>query len=132
MYTVSGVKENTLSQGGRKMESVELILLYDYYGDLLTERQKLCFDMHYNQDLSLGEIAQELSISRQAVYDNLSRTEALLKNMEAKTLCVARDRQMRKAMDAIAAAAEALISHPDERVSRGAAEILSYAKGFEE
>ena len=65
------------------MESLELILLFDYYGDLLTERQKTCFDMHYNQDLSLAEIAQELFISRQAVHDTLSRTEALLKNMEA-------------------------------------------------
>ena len=56
------------------MESLERILLFDYYGDLLTERQKICFDMHYNQDLSLSEIAQELSISRQAVHDTLTRT----------------------------------------------------------
>ena len=80
------------------MDSLELILLFDYYGDLLTERQKMCFDLHYNQDLSLGEIARELSISRQAVYDNLSRTEALLKNMEEKTGCVSRDMQLRKAI----------------------------------
>ena len=114
------------------MESVELLLLFDYYGDLLTERQKLCFDMHYNQDLSLGEIAQELSISRQAVYDNLSRTEALLKNMEAKTGCVGRDRVLRKAMQDIAATAQALIDHPDSRVSSVAEEIISKANGFEE
>ena len=114
------------------MESVELLLLFDYYGDLLTERQKLCFDMHYNQDLSLGEIAQELSISRQAVYDNLSRTEALLKNMEAKTGCVGRDRVLRKAMQDIAATAQALIAHPDSRVSKVAEEIVSKANGFEE
>lgn len=114
------------------METVELVLLFDYYGDLLTQRQKLCFDMHYNQDLSLGEIAQELSISRQAVYDNLSRTEALLKNMEEKTGCVSRDRQLRKAMQAIAQTAQNLISHPDSRVFQAAGEILSQAKGFEE
>ena len=114
------------------METLELILLFDYYGDLLTQRQKLCFDMHYNQDLSLGEIAQELSISRQAVYDNLSRTEALLKNMEEKTGCVRRDRQLRKAMEEIAAAAETLVSHSDGRVSQVAGEILSKTKGFEE
>ena len=114
------------------MEAMEKILLFDYYGDLLTDRQKLCLDMHYNQDLSLGEIAQELSISRQAVYDNLSRAEALLKNMEEKTGFVSRDRQMRKAMQSIAGAAETLITHPDPRVSQVAAEILSQAKGFEE
>lgn len=114
------------------MDQLELILLFDYYGDLLTERQKMCFDLHYNQDLSLGEIARELSISRQAVYDNLSRTEALLKNMEEKTGCVSRDRQLRKVMQAIAGKAETLISHPDSRVSQVAGEILSQARNFEE
>lgn len=114
------------------MESVELLLLFDYYGDLLTERQKLCFDMHYNQDLSLGEIAQELSITRQAVYDNLSRTEALLKNMEAKTGCVSRDRALRKAMQDIAMTAQTLISYPDIGVSKVAEEIVSKANDFEE
>ena len=114
------------------MDSLEMILLFDYYGDLLTERQRLCFDMHYNQDLSLGEIAQELSISRQAVYDNLSRTEALLKNMEEKTGCVSRDRQLRKAMQTISALAEVLAAHSDSRVSQGAREILSVANGFKE
>lgn len=114
------------------MDSLEMILLFDYYGDLLTDRQRLCLDMHYNQDLSLAEIAQELSISRQAVYDNLSRAEALLKNMEEKTGCVSRDRQLRKAMKTIASAAEALISHPDNRVSQVAEEICSLANGFEE
>lgn len=114
------------------MDSLELILLFDYYGDLLTERQRLCFDMHYNQDLSLGEIAQELSISRQAVYDNLSRTEALLKNMEEKTGCVSRDRQMRSAMAAIAEKAAQLAAHPDRRVSQLAEEIRTCAQGFEE
>ena len=62
------------------MDGADLILLYDYYGDLLTDRQKECFELRYNQDLSLGEIGQELGISRQGVYDNLSRTEALLRN----------------------------------------------------
>ena len=114
------------------MSAIDMILLYDYYGDLLTDRQRLCLDMHYNQDLSLGEIAQELSISRQAVYDNLSRAEALLRNMEEKTGCVSRDRQLRKALRAIAQSAESLISHPDSRVSQVAGEILSQAKGFEE
>ena len=129
---MQSVKGNALSQGGLDMESLEMILLFDYYGDLLTDRQKLCLDMHYNQDLSLGEIAQELSISRQAVYDNLSRAEALLKNMEEKTGCVSRDMQLRKALQNIAAAAETLIAHPDSRVSQAATEILSNARRFEE
>ena len=79
------------------METTELILLYDYYGELLTERQRECFELRYYQDFSLGEIGQELGISRQGVYDNLSRTEALLKKMEDKTGCVRRDMACRKA-----------------------------------
>ena len=114
------------------MESLELILLFDYYGDLLTERQKMCFDLHYNQDLSLGEIAGELSISRQAVYDNLSRTEALLKNMEEKTGCVSRDLQLRKAMGAIAELAGQLTEYPDSRVAELAQKIQVCAAGTEE
>ena len=47
------------------MEALEMTLLFDYYGDLLTARQRACLDMRYNQDLSLGEIAQELGVSRQ-------------------------------------------------------------------
>lgn len=114
------------------MESLELILLFDYYGDLLTERQKMCFDLHYNQDLSLGEIARELSISRQAVYDNLSRTEALLKNMEEKTGCVSRDLQLRKAMGDITRLARQLTDHPDRRVAEVAEQICSCTAGIEE
>ena len=75
-------------------ETFELTLLFDYYGDLLTQKQRSCFDLHYNQDLSLGEIAQEVGISRQGVHDTLTRAEASLRHMEAKTGCVARDRAM--------------------------------------
>ena len=114
------------------MDSLEMILLFDYYGDLLTEKQKLCFDMHYNQDLSLGEIAQELSISRQAVYDNLSRTEALLRNMEEKTGVVGRDLQLRRAMQTIGEKAARLSAHADEDVAMLAQEILACVQAFEE
>ena len=114
------------------METTELILLYDYYGDLLTNRQKECFELRYYQDLSLGEIGQELGISRQGVYDNLSRTEGQLKKMEEKTGCVSRDLQLRKAMGSIAELAEQLIDHPDMRVAELAGKIRSCAAGIEE
>lgn len=114
------------------MDSTELILLYDYYGELLTERQKECFELRYNQDLSLGEIGQELGISRQGVFDNLSRTEALLKNMEAKTGCVRRDQECRRAASAIIAAASQLAEFEDQNVQDLAGRIISAARSFEE
>ena len=114
------------------MEATELILLYDYYGDLLTQRQRECFELRYNQDLSLGEIGQELGISRQGVFDNLSRTEALLKNMEQKTGCVRRDMQCRKAVRTIMNAAQKLTENSDSLVTELAQEIIAAARGLEE
>ena len=114
------------------MDAAELTLLYDYYGDLLTDRQKECFELRYNEDLSLGEIGDELGISRQGVYDNLSRTEQLLRNMEQKTGCVRRDVQCRRTMQTILDLVGALTDHEDEHVSVIAKQIISAAKGLEE
>lgn len=97
------------------MDALEMTLLYDYYGELLTERQRMCFDLYYNQDLSLAEIAQELEVSRQGVYDNLSRAEATLRNMEEKTGCVRRSLETRRAVRAIEQAARELQANEDAR-----------------
>ena len=114
------------------MDAIEIVLLYDYYGDLLTDRQKECFEMRYYQDLSLGEIASELGISRQGVHENLSRAEALLRNMEAKTGCVSRDQNCRKAAKTIQNAARALCAYPDEQVSQIATQIVEAMQELEE
>lgn len=114
------------------MEALEMTLLFDYYGDLLTERQRSCVDMRYNQDLSLSEIAEELGVSRQGVYDNLSRAEALLRNMEEKTGCVQRAMETRKAVREIRDAANKLITCQDENVSALAAQIVEAAQRLEE
>ena len=107
------------------MDALEMTLLFDYYGDLLTERQKLCFDMRYNQDLSLSEIAMELNVSRQGVFDNLGRAEALLKNMEEKTGLVSRDLACRKAAQRVCELVARLNSHDDKNVKQIAGEIHS-------
>ena len=114
------------------MDALEMTLLFDYYGELLTQRKKQCFDLRYNQDLSLSEIAQELKVSRQGVYDNLSRAEALLRNMEEKTGCVRRDRDLRSAEAVILEAARELLDHPDKTVSGSAQKIISAVQGLEE
>ena len=114
------------------MSAVDLVLLYDYYGDLLTQRQKECFEMRYYQDLSLGEIGEELGISRQGVHDNLNRAEALLRNMEEKTGCVSRDMKCRMAAGRIAALADGLKDHSDPDVAVTAKKILAAVSGMEE
>ena len=113
------------------MEAVETILLFDYYGRMLTDKQKEYLDLRYNQDLSLGEIGEELGISRQGVHDNLSRTEALLQNMESKTGCVRRDRACRKAAAQINELALQLAQVNDENISDLARQILAVTKGLE-
>lgn len=114
------------------MDAIEIVLLYDYYGDLLTERQKECFEMRYYQDLSLGEIGEELGISRQGVHDNLCRTEAMLRNMELKTGCVHRDLACRKAVKTILDAAQQLSGHKDQQVSDLAGRIISVVQDLGE
>ena len=113
------------------MSAIEIVLLYDYYGELLTQRQRECFEMRYYQDLSLGEIGEELGISRQGVHDNLSRTEAQLRNMEAKTGCVSRDQACRKAAGSILDAAYLLRQNDDPAVSALAQRIVDAAQGLE-
>lgn len=66
------------------LKIVKVSLLYDFYGQLLTEKQQKMFTLYYHDDLSLGEIAENLNITRQAVYDNIKRAENLLKNYEDK------------------------------------------------
>lgn len=114
------------------MDALEMTLLFDYYGDLLTDRQRMCFDLRHNQDLSLAEIAQELQVSRQGVFDNLSRAEALLRNMEEKTGCVRRDLACRKAAALILQNANELLNHPDDTVSEAAHKIAEAARELEE
>ena len=52
-------------------ETVWRTMLFDFYGDLLTDKQREYYDLHYNQDLSLAEIAASSGISRQGVWDNI-------------------------------------------------------------
>ncbi len=131
LYAISGVKGKHLT-GGRGMDALEMTLLFDYYGDLLTERQRQCFDLRYNQDLSLGEIAQELGVSRQGVYDNLSRAETLLRNMEEKTGCVRRDLNCRRVVETIRTVAYKLLSSSDPQTVILATDILTAADSLKE
>lgn len=58
--------------------------LFDFYHSLLTPKQRSYMALYYRDDLSLGEIAEEFGVSRQAVYDNIKRSEAMLEEYEEK------------------------------------------------
>lgn len=82
-------------------KNLEVSYLLDFYGDLLTDKQREAVEYYYNDDLSLSEIADNLKISRQGVRDSIKRAEAILFNME-KTLGLAqRFQTMQKGLNAI-------------------------------
>ena len=70
-------------------ERVLISLLLDFYGPLLTDQQRMSLQLHHEDDMSLGEIAEELGVSRQAVHDNLQRARHILNDYESKLHLVA-------------------------------------------
>ena len=58
--------------------------LFECYATLLTEKQMNYMELYYGDDYSLGEIAEEFGVSRQAVYDNIKRTDKILEDYERK------------------------------------------------
>lgn len=73
--------------------------LFDFYGKLLTARQQEMVRLYFYHDLSLGEVAEECEISRQAVYDNLQRAEKTLEDYENKLGLVARYKYIQQQVD---------------------------------
>jgi len=72
-------------QGDHSLEKMNRInVLYDFYGSLLTEKQQTFLQCYFQDDYSLGEIAAEFEISRQAVYEHLKRAEQMLEDYERK------------------------------------------------
>ena len=67
-----------------KATPLEMSLLFDFYGETLTEKQRELFDLYYNEDLSLSEIAEHAGITRQGVRDSIKRAEHALHEMEDK------------------------------------------------
>ena len=77
-------------------KTLNMTLLFDFFGDLLTEKQREYFDLYYNEDLSLSEIAENAGISRQGVRDLIVRAENFILETERNTGIVARFEQMQR------------------------------------
>ena len=84
---------------------MEIAWLFDFYGDMLTEKQRQVFALYYEEDLSLAEIAENQCITRQGVRDALKRAEAQMLDMEERLHLARRFREMRDGFDAICEAA---------------------------
>ena len=84
--------------GGQMERKLQMGYLLDFYGGFLTSRQALFLDLYYNQDFSLGEIAEQEGISRQGVHDALKRGEAGLQEMEERLGLIQKYRNMQSSL----------------------------------
>ena len=84
-----------------KSQAYRMTMLFDFYGDVLTDRQKEFYDLYYNEDLSLGEIAENYGITRQGVRDVIVRAENILTDMEDKTGLIKRFHTMRAQLEVL-------------------------------
>lgn len=120
-----------------KNQTYRMTMLYDFYGELLTDRQKEFFDYYYNDDLSLSEIAENAGISRQGVRDVIVRAEGIMQELEDKTGLIHRFEQMRVHLDSILSAAAEIKTlnyrqYEDKRLTELADSIVAQAAALKE
>ena len=120
-----------------KNQTYRMTMLFDFYGEVLTPRQKEFFDLYYNEDLSLAEIAENYGISRQGVRDVIVRAEAIMTDLEDKTGLMKRFMLMQQQVQAILDAAEKIQTvnyrqYDDPELARLANEITRSAQALKE
>jgi predicted DNA-binding protein YlxM (UPF0122 family) len=101
-------------------KNLQIGLLCDFYGKMLTEKQLSAIIMYYDDDLSLAEIAVQTGITRQGVRDCIKKGEAILLEMEEKLGLAEKFTRLREGMDEIRAAAENI----REQNSRGMVNVV--------
>ncbi|MGI6206188.1 MAG: YlxM family DNA-binding protein [Anaerovoracaceae bacterium] len=94
----------------------EMSMLYDFYGELLTNRQKDVLQYYYGDDYTLGEIAEMAGISRQAVYDTVSKAEKSLRSYEASLGLVRRFRRTEEEIHRASALIDEIIDSEHDSV----------------
>lgn len=98
--------------------------LFDFYQSLLTPKQKSYMSLYYLDDFSLGEIAEEFEVSRQAVYDNIKRTEAMLEEYEEKLGLLNKFQERKKIIERLKELGDSIDSSKEFHELLGALEKL--------
>ena len=91
-------------------KGVEIALLYDFFGGLLTEKQREYLTLKYDEDLSLAEIAESQGISRQGARDAIQRAEKSLREAEERTGLFARFGRLEEELDTLNELTEKLLT----------------------
>ncbi len=121
-----------------KNQTYRMTLLYDFYGDVLTDRQKEFYDLYYNEDLSLAEISENYGITRQGVRDVIVRAEGIMTDLEEKTGIIKRFKSMQRHVNAICDAADEILkanstaTFPDYNLEELARKIKAEAEALKE
>ena len=97
-------------------KNLEVAYLLDYYGGMLTDKQREVVDLYYNEDLSLAEISEHAGITRQGVRDSIKRGGAQLLEMEQRLGLMARIRSLEEALEEIASLSEELERYAADNV----------------
>ena len=108
-----------------KSQAYRMALLFDFYGDTLTDRQKEFYDLYYNEDLSLSEIAENYGISRQGVRDVIVRAEAALTELEDKTGIIRRFHVMQDQLKGLLTDVDAIARRNAQHYQDGEIESLT-------
>ncbi|RHW39675.1 putative DNA-binding protein [Lysinibacillus yapensis] len=98
-------------------KTTRMNFLFDFYQALLTDKQRSYMELYYLDDLSLGEIAESYKVSRQAVYDNIRRTEAMLEEYEDKLRLFEKFGARKKILEQLADAVKDGTSTIEERLA---------------
>ncbi|MBE5778955.1 MAG: sigma-70 family RNA polymerase sigma factor [Clostridiales bacterium] len=101
----------------RLLSSVEIGTLCAFYGGLLTERQRQALELHYMEDLSLGEIAQQLNVSRQNVHELITRSAEKLRSYEAALGAAGRMKRMLRELNEVSSLLSDAQTRPDQAPS---------------
>ena len=92
-------------------KNLDITLLFDFYRNILTDKQIEVIDLYYNEDLSLAEISEHLNITRQGVRDNIKRAEGILLNMEDKLHLAEKHKHILNAVNGISEEIEKMESN---------------------
>lgn len=117
-------------------KNLEIAFLLDFYGEMLTEKQRNMVDYYYNDDLSLAEIAENEGISRQGVRDSIKRAEAQMLDMEERLGLARRFRKIQADIQEIYSLAETVRRYSEfpgapREIGESAARIMALADMME-
>lgn len=114
-------------------KNLDIIMLFDFYRNLLTDKQAEVIDLYYNEDLSLAEISEILSVTRQGVRDNIKRAEGIMIDAEEKLGVVAKFNYQKSVIkEAQEIVADILNSDLSEDVSKSVSKLSSLLSGIED